>query len=169
MTAFWAILARVLLRVRAGYWQIVYRGYSHRYRISPSFRFNGAAIQLYGEGSIDLGDESYVGELSTIQAGVGLSVRVGRRCRIAHNVRIYTESAAGDSNFLLGPDTSIRGDVFIGDGAWVGANVLINPGITVGRNAVVGANAVLTRTVPPDEIWGGVPARLIRPKERTIA
>lgn len=32
----------------------------------------------------------------------------------------------------------------------------------VSDNAVIAAGSVVTKDVPPDEIWGGVPARKLR-------
>ena len=162
MTA--ALVSQTLLRLRAAYWRLVYRGARARYRVAPSFRFNGAGIQLYGDGGIDLGEDSYIGELSTVQACTGHRVSVGRACRISHNVRIYTETSDADCDFRVGEDRVVRGDVRIGDGVWIGANAYIGPGITIGDNAVVGANSVVAADVPADEIWGGIPARLIRAK-----
>lgn len=166
MSLFWSLMAGLLLRVRAAGWRVVYRDYAARYRISPSFRFNGNGIQLYGNGTIELGDESYIGELSTVQAASGQIVRIGRRCRISHSVRIYTETSNADSDFRTSDGKVIRADVLIGDGAWIGANSFIGPGIVIGDNVVVGANSVVTHNVPNDQVWGGVPARLIRHKNR---
>lgn len=160
----WRLLSVVLLKLRMLFWRAVYRGYRSRYSVARSFRFNGAGIQLYGAGTIELGEHSYVGEGSSIQAGTGLRVVIGRRCRISHNVRIYTQSAAADSDFRQGPGEEVSGAVAIEDGVWIGTNVYIGPGITLGANCVVGANAVVTRSIPPDEIWGGVPARFLRHK-----
>lgn len=167
MSLFWGLMAGLVLRVRAAGWRVVYRSYAARYRISPSFRFNGNGIQLYGNGTIELGDESYIGELSTVQAAGGHTVRIGRRCRISHNVRIYTETSNADSDFRVGDGAVVRADVMIGDGAWIGANCFIGPGIVIGVNVVIGANAVVTGNVPSNQIWGGVPARLIRHKSPT--
>src|SRR5690606_40914391 len=49
--------------------------------------------------SIELTGDSYIGGLSTIQAAPGCTVSIGRHCSISHNVRIYTSSAAADSDF----------------------------------------------------------------------
>jgi maltose O-acetyltransferase len=160
----WRLISGALQRIRGVCWSLIYRGYRSRYAIDPSFRFNGSGIQLYGEGRIELGADSYIGELSTIQASSGHRVRIGRACRISHNVRIYTETSDSDSDFRLGAGAVVRADVDIGEGAWIGVNVFIGPGAVIGANAVVGANSVVTRSIPADEIWGGVPARRIRAK-----
>ncbi|HEX6892816.1 MAG TPA: sugar O-acetyltransferase [Chryseolinea sp.] len=47
--------------------------------------------------------------------------------------------------------------------AWIGAGATILPGVTVGENSIVAAGAVVNHDVPDNCIFGGVPARLIRP------
>ncbi|WP_052443241.1 hypothetical protein [Streptacidiphilus neutrinimicus] len=43
-----------------------------------------------------------------------------------------------------------------------GARVICKEGVlTVGRGTVVGANAVLTRSTGPNEVWAGVPAQRV--------
>ena len=157
-------LVRLLLAVVATYWRIIYVEFRARYEISSDFRFNGKNILLYGDGRIVLGENSYIGDNSTVQASTDCSVRVGSGCHISSNVRIFTESMRADSNLRVKPVPSKTGDVIIADACWIGANVLINPGVCIGENSVVGANSVVTQDVPPNEIWGGVPARLIRKK-----
>lgn len=49
---------------------------------------------------------------------------------------------------------------FEGDN-WIGANVTILKGVTMGKGSVAAAGAVVTKNIPPYEIWGGGPARCI--------
>ena len=47
-------------------------------------------------------------------------------------------------------------------GAVIGSNATILPGITIGENAIIGAGSVVTKDVPPSEIWVGNPAKKLR-------
>lgn len=157
-------MVRLFQFLRSGYWRIIYSDFRYRYSIAPDFRFNGQGILLYGGGDIVLGSCSYIGEHSKIQSVEGCVVRIGAGCSISSNVRVFTETSLADSDFRIRPVPSKRGDVVVGDACWIGANVLINPGVSIGENSIVGANSVVTRDVPENEIWGGVPAKLIRKK-----
>lgn len=55
-----------------------------------------------------------------------------------------------------------KGPVIIEDNVWIGEGVSILAGITIGKNSIVGANAVVTKSFPPNSIIAGVPARLIK-------
>lgn len=160
-------LGRFLGKFSTLYWILVYAGTRRRYGLDPSFRFNGKGIQFYGDGQIVTGANSYIGELSTVQVAKGYTVRIGVGCQLSHNVRIYTQSASPDADFSRGEPPQKFGDVTFGDYCWVGANVFVNPGMVIGENAVVGANSVVTKSIPPFEVWGGVPAKFIRKKRIT--
>jgi acetyltransferase-like isoleucine patch superfamily enzyme len=51
--------------------------------------------------------------------------------------------------------------IAIGRDVWLGCHVVVLPGVKIGDCAVVAAGAVATKSIPPGEIWGGVPARKI--------
>lgn len=49
----------------------------------------------------------------------------------------------------------------IGHDVWIGCDVTLIAGVSVGDGAVIGAGAVVTKDIPPYEIWAGVPAKRI--------
>lgn len=50
----------------------------------------------------------------------------------------------------------------IGNDVWIGSDVLLLEGHTIGDGAIIGAGSVVTKDIPPYEIWAGAPARFIR-------
>ena len=52
--------------------------------------------------------------------------------------------------------------VVIEDDVWIGTQAVILHGVIIGRGSIVGAGAVVTKSVLPYSIVGGVPARLIK-------
>jgi acetyltransferase-like isoleucine patch superfamily enzyme len=79
-----------------------------------------------------------------------------------------------DSNHQFGAGASpgdlpmIKGKVVIGSRCWIGAKVVILKDVELGDGCVIAAGAVVTRSVAPGQVAGGVPARQIR-HERKIA
>lgn len=59
---------------------------------------------------------------------------------------------------------------YIGNDVWIGAKALIKSGVKIGDGAVIAMGAVVTKDVGDYEIWGGVPAKLIKKRfdNRTI-
>ena len=162
------ILGFLYGKMRSAYYNRRYKEFRRVYKINSNFGFNGTDIRIYGERTIDIGYNSYIGTNSTMEIYKGQKIVIGDNCAISHNVRMYTSSADPDQDFNADRNNVSRvGDIIIGNGVWVGANVFINPGITIGDNAVIGANSVVTKDVPPNTIFGGVPAKLIRYKKKT--
>ncbi|MBR1435568.1 MAG: acyltransferase, partial [Bacteroidales bacterium] len=52
--------------------------------------------------------------------------------------------------------------VRICDDVLLGARVIVLKGVTIGEGSVVGAGSVVTKNIPPHQIWAGNPARFIR-------
>ena len=158
------LILKLLDRIIDLYWSLKYKIFSKKYIIDASFRFNGRMILLYGDGVISIGANSYIGELSTIQAVGAHCVEIHDGCAISHNVRIYTQSYDADFDFAHKERATKSGNVRIECNCWIGANTFISPGVVIGSNSVVGANSVVVKSIPPNEIWGGVPAKFIRKK-----
>jgi len=165
-----SLLKRIIIKLyrvaEKTYQSEVYNNYRTKYGIPKTFRFNGERVQIYGDGTLKIGENSYIGGYSTIQLEKETKVLIGSNCRISHNVRMYTSSAKPDQDFnnynRLEKKT---GDIIIGDAVWIGVNVFIGPGVKIGNNAIIGANSVVTQDVPDAAIAGGVPSKIIRYKK----
>jgi maltose O-acetyltransferase len=142
-------------------WRAKYAAYRRQFHIHPSFVFNGFGIKFYGEGQIVIGADSYIGQLSAIQACKGCEVRIGNSTAISHNVRIYTHTL--DANDIINEQPEVRsrlGSVTIGSHSWIGANVFIDPGVSIGDHCVIGANSVVLGDIPSNSVAVGAPARV---------
>lgn len=101
-------------------------------------------------------------------------VVLGDRVTVKCGVQIWDGVTVEDDVFI-GPNATFTNDSFprskkhpeayektvIRKGASIGANATLLCGIEIGRNAMVGAGAVVTRTVPPNAVVVGNPARII--------
>ena len=110
------------------------------------------------------------------QVEIGDKVQFGPYCEVACDVRFGNRILMGSRVSFVGrhdhridiPGTSVwsapRGEnrpVTVEDDVWIGTGSIILSGVTVGKGAVIGAGSVVTRDVPPCEIWAGNPARKI--------
>lgn len=54
------------------------------------------------------------------------------------------------------------GKISIGNNTFIGTRSILLPGVTVGNNSVVAAGSVVSKSIPDNEVWGGVPAHFIK-------
>ena len=116
----------------------------------------------YGQNTY-VGDHVYLNYLCNIVDNN--EVHIGDHVMIGPVVQIYTAA------HLLEAEARIQGwevtkPIVIEDNVWLGGGAILLPGVKIGRNAVVGAGAVVTRSVPPNTVVTGNPARVIREIEQ---
>jgi len=101
-------------------------------------------------------------------------VVIGDRVTIKSGVQVWDGLRIEDDVFI-GPNVTFSNDKFprskvysdsfaetaILKGASIGAGATILPGIVIGAGAMVGAGAVVTKSVPPNAIVIGTPARIV--------
>lgn len=167
-TILFKCLSYLYLITKSSYYFMKYNGYRVKYDIHPTFKFNGDQIYIYGDGKLKIHENSYIGSLSTIQTSRSATIEIGKNCSISHNVRIYSTSNLPDGIWGEIGKRAYSKDVIIGNDVWIGANVFINPGVRIGDNSIIGANSVVTKDVPKNAIFGGVPAKLIRFKNLNV-
>ena len=98
----------------------------------------------------------------------GIGTIIHNKTEICDNAWIYHGVTLGNANNYYGEplhEGRQMGRIIVKEGATIcaGAKVLCSDGdLIIGKNAIVGANAVVTKSVPDNEVWAGVPAKCIR-------
>lgn len=107
------------------------------------------------EKSADFGSEPYLVKL-------GNSTRITRGVKfITHDGGLWTLRKMG-----LIESTMVKyGPIVVGDNCNISWDVIIMPNVTIGDNCIVAAGAVVTKDIPSNSIWGGVPAKRIESVE----
>lgn len=78
-----------------------------------------------------------------------------KRVHVGHNVKIGV-------NCEICVGTTICGEVVVGHGVKIGGNTWVKPKVRIGDGAIIGGGSVVTKDVPPHEVWAGNPARFMK-------
>jgi serine O-acetyltransferase len=116
--------------------------------------------------SVEIGDN-----FQLAHGAVGLVIH--EATKIGNNVKVFQGVTLGFADEHLPAEeisahldaTETLGQILVEDDVVIGAGAKLifklGQTLTVGRGAVIGANAVVLSSVPPGEIWAGVPARRV--------
>ena len=120
----------------------------------------------------------YVAEGATLMIGdnVGMSqasIICHKVIVIQSNVKIGGGTMVYDTDFhsidymnrrnhKLDMDGKKMAKVTIEHDAFIGAGCIILKGVTIGACSIVGAGSVVTKSIPPCQVWAGNPAKFIR-------
>lgn len=114
---------------------------------------------------------------------IGNNVQFGDYCNIACNVHFGNNILmAGKVSFVGKHDHTFNisgrtiwqgergnnGTTIIENDVWIGTNSIIMSGVKIGKGSIVAAGSIVTKDIPPCEIWGGNPAKKIKDRFLTI-
>jgi acetyltransferase-like isoleucine patch superfamily enzyme len=117
---------------------------------------NGIASE-FGE-SLEIGDNVGISENTVLF--VRGEISIGDDTIIGPGVTIIAENhLRSDPEVPIRLQGTSRRGISIGRNVWVGAGALILDGVVIGDNATIAAGAVVNKDVPPNSVFGGVPAR----------
>ncbi len=89
---------------------------------------------------------------------IGSHVLIGGDCKI-YDTDFHSKNAEERQNIN---EVVNAAKVEIKDNVFIGAHSIILKGVTIGENSIIAAGSVLTKDVPPNQIWGGNPAHYIK-------
>ncbi len=166
---------------RINYIQLRLRGV----RVHSTATINIKAVFEPSGGQITIGARSYI-DHGVILRALGGTIEIGEDCSInaysillgGGNMRIGNKTQIGPHTVIVpanhkfsNTSTPIKDQgleqlgIIIEEDVWIGAGARILDGVTLGYGCVIGAGAVVTKSVPPRTVVGGVPAKSIATRE----
>lgn len=113
------------------------------------FYYLGKNVELY---TINFGTEPYLVSIHDnviVAAGVNF---------VNHDVSVFNVAR------LLGlrrGDIDKVGSIELFENCFIGTSTILMPNSSVGKNSVIAAGSIVTKHVPDNEVWGGIPAKFI--------
>ena len=100
---------------------------------------------------------------SNILTSESYLIEIGDNVTISDHVSFVTHD---NSISKIIPDKSdVYGRIKVGNNCFIGHRSILLPNVKIGDNAVIAAGSVVNKSIPSNEVWGGVPAHFIMKTE----
>lgn len=142
-------------------------------------------VMVFNPEKIFLGNNVYIGHRTMLKGYFKNTMKIGNNVWIGQNC--FFHSAGGiviEDNVGIGPNVSIltsqhrpideetpvldspveMKEVILEEGCDIGTGSILLPGVRIGRGAIIGAGSVVTKDVPANMIYCGVPAKFVSKK-----
>lgn len=113
--------------------------------------------KVYKNIGVNVGKDCLLGQLN-VDGIYPEDIFIGEGCTITKGVVLLTHFY---DTKMLNEHAYYRGQIKIGNHCYIGMNTIFSKPVTVGDGAVIGAGSVVTKNIPPYEVWAGVPAKFI--------
>lgn len=129
----------------------------------------GARIECYKEfAKIKFSPQLYIGE--NVIIGYNFSCLVADEIKIGKNTIIASNVLITSENHGINPEIETPyyeqplnvAPVSIGEGCWIGENVMILPDVNIGNKCIIAAGSIVTKDIPDFSIAAGIPAKVIK-------
>jgi maltose O-acetyltransferase len=128
------------------------------YRLARRWR----TLQTMG---MHIGTDVWLPGTTAIDTSHCYLISIGDHCGFGEHCLILAHDAQMDE-FL---DAARIGRVKIHESCHIGARTVILAGVEIGPRTIVGANSVVSKTLPPDTVCAGNPAKVICTLEEYLA
>lgn len=109
--------------------------------------------------SIVIGNHNFIGAFC--EFNICAKITIGNDCLIASGCKFIDHNHGTDLGLPMRVQKGPSAEITLGNNVWLGVNVVVLKGVNIGDGAIVGAGAVVTKSIPQQEIWGGIPAKKI--------
>lgn len=149
--------------------------------------FIGSHVVIFerkGGGYIQLDDRVQINRGSILETGLGGHIRVGKHASIHPSCFLYAYLApiTIGSGVMLAPNCALysydhnlspekpirmqalstKGEIVVGDEAWLGFGTIVLSGVKIGNGAAIAAGSVVVNDIPENAIAVGNPARVVK-------
>lgn len=123
-------------------------------------------VYIFNPENLVIGNNVSIQPMTYMECGyVKGGITIDDDVSIAHGVTIMgTTHRFNDHNEKIRDQGIDNEPIHIEKNVWIGAKVAVLSGVTIGRGSVIGAGAVVNKSLEPEGVYVGVPAR--RVKER---
>ena len=124
--------------------------------------YGDITIETAANGMVTIGEETHIQPRCQLVGAKG-SIIIGKRVEIAPGCAMYPYNHGISMNQRIREQPlESKGDIVIGDDAWLGFGVIVLDGVHIGEGAVIGAGSVVTHDIPANAIAVGNPARVVK-------
>ena len=109
--------------------------------------------------SIFIGNDVFIG--ANCEFNIKKKIIVGNNTLIASGCKFIDHDHGTLKCELMRIQIGPEEDIIIDEDVWIGANAVILKGVNINKGAIIAAGAIVNKSVPAYEIWGGVPAKKI--------
>jgi acetyltransferase-like isoleucine patch superfamily enzyme len=135
--------------------------------IGKKSKIHPTVIFRQGE-RIKIGSNCLINHNNVFQAGkLKGQIIIGNYVQTGANVMIFAFNHCTElSGIPMIEQDYLDGDIIIEDDVWIGAGSIILAGVHIAKGAVIAANSVVNKNIPEYAIAGGVPAKVIKYREK---
>lgn len=143
-----------------------------RISIGDHTRIDDFCLLSAGEGGIEIGAHAHLAAMCSLigHARIG----VGDFCGVSGKASVYSSSDDFSGEWMTNPTVPARftrvhsAPVSMGRHSVVGAGTVVLPGSIIGEGVAIGALSLVKGELDPFWIYGGTPARRLRPRSRVL-
>jgi acetyltransferase-like isoleucine patch superfamily enzyme len=111
--------------------------------------------------NVEVNDYVHIGAVESVC--IGNNVLIASKVFISdHNHGSYSGELHSSPDLKPSKRQIVSSPIVIEDNVWIGELVSILPGVTIGKGSIIGANSVVSKSIPPNCIAAGIPAKVIK-------